>query len=115
MTVQTNGIHTEATKPGRPPLDAAGQLQSITITLTAEDLALLDEVGKGNYSEGVRLAVRTLRAQRAELQRIMARLEADPSNVVPHDELQRRLAVKSEAHLLEEVRTKKAVPHVLAP
>ncbi|MFZ4657089.1 MAG: hypothetical protein ACOYNY_08770 [Caldilineaceae bacterium] len=115
MTIQTNGIYTEAPKPERPPLDATGQPWSITITLTTEDLALLDEVGKGNYSEGVRLAIRTLRTQRAELQRIMARLEADPSSVVTHDELQHRLSAKSEAHLIGEVRTKKAVPHVLAP
>jgi hypothetical protein len=87
MTIQTNGIYTEAPKPERPPLDATGQPWSITITLTTEDLALLDEVGKGNYSEGVRLAIRTLRTRRAELQRIMARLEAAPNSVVLHDEL----------------------------
>lgn len=115
MTIQTNGIHTEDPKSGRPLLDVTSQPRPITITLTAEDLALIDEVGKGNYSEGVRLAIRTLRAQRVELQHIKARLEADPSSVVSHDELQRRLAVKSEAHLLEEVRAKKAASHVLAP
>jgi Arc/MetJ-type ribon-helix-helix transcriptional regulator len=139
MTIQTNGIHTEDPKPGRPSLDVTSQPRPITITLTAEDIALLDEVGQGNYSEGVRLAIRALRTQRAELQRILARLEADPTSVVSHDELQHRLAIKAEAHLfeqvraksdahlleevraksdahlLEEVRAKKAAPHVLAP
>lgn len=103
MTFQTNGVYPKDPKQSSQPGDGAGQTQRITITLTIEDLALLDEVGKGNYSEGVRLAVCTLRAQRAELKRIMACMEADPTSVVSHDELQRRLAET------------KAVPHVLAP
>lgn len=94
MTIQTNGIHTKNPKLGRAPLDATGQPRSISLTLTTEDLALLDEVRKGNHSEGVRLAVRTLRAQRAERQRIMARLKPEPSSVTAHDELQRRLSIK---------------------
>ena len=100
MTIQTNGSHPEEPRPAAPRAEATHQ---ITIAITAADLALLDEVSKGNYSDGIRLALRALRAQRVELKRIKARMEADPTSVVSHDELQRRLAEK------------KAAPYVLAP
>jgi len=116
MTEATNGFHapvdvtggatggaTGESKAGRPLLNGDAPAQRITITITAEDLALLDEVSNGNRSEGVRLALRALRVQRVELKRIKARMEADPASIVSHEELQRRLTEK------------KAALHVLAP
>jgi Arc/MetJ-type ribon-helix-helix transcriptional regulator len=80
--------------------------QRITVVLTPEDIALLDEISHGNPSEGIRLALRAWRREAAarlnEAARIVAEIEADPTRVVAHDELQQRLA------------TKKAARHVMA-
>lgn len=96
MVEATNGVHNEP-KASHPLLSAGEAAQCITITITAEDLALFDEVSNGNRSEGVRLALRALRVQRIELKRIKTRMEADPTSVVSHEKLQRRLAKKKAA------------------
>lgn len=98
MTVQTNGFHDEEPKrssamPAYPSATNAST-QPITVMLTAEEISFLAEVGKDNPSEGVRIALRALRAQQAELKRIIAGMEATPASVVAQDELQRRLAQK---------------------
>ena len=71
------------------------------ITLTEAEAALLDGVAQGNRSEGVRLALRAWRreqkARLAEVARIVAEVEADPSTLVSNDEVLRRLAAKKAA------------------
>ena len=76
--------------------------QRITVALAPADIALLDEISHGNPSEGIRLALRAWRREAAarlnEAARIAAAIEADPTRVVSHDELQQRLATKKAVH-----------------
>ena len=87
-------------KLGRPTLSSAAT-KRITITLTDEDLALLDGVSQGNRSDGVRLALRAWHREQtatlADVARIAAEVEADPSMLVSHEELMRRLSAKKAA------------------
>ena len=72
---------------------------TVTVTLTDEDLTLLEQVGEGSYSEGIRLALRAWRRESAArltvAVRIATEIQTDPASLVSHEELQRRLAEKN--------------------
>lgn len=90
---------------GRRPLNGEAKTVRITITLTEDDLALLDSIKHGGErtieqkrSAGVRWALRAFRREQkallAEVQRSKAEIEADPSLIVTEEELEREIAAK---------------------
>lgn len=93
---------------GRKPLNGKAKTVRITVTLTEDDLALLDDlspyvantegVRERNRSEGVRWALRALQQENktllTEVQRIKAAIAADPTLTVTEEELEREIAAK---------------------
>lgn len=90
---------------GRHPLNGKSKTVRITISLTEDDVAFLDSLKYGgmqtvnqNRSAGVRWALRALhrenKALLSEVRRIQAEIEADPSQIVTEEELERDIAAK---------------------
>lgn len=107
-TTEQNGWGGAGRGQGRKPLNGKSKMVRITVTLSEEDVALLDHLSplmrdeKGvrarSRSEGVRWALRALhretKALMAEANRIEAEAAADPSLIVTEEELERAIAAK---------------------
>lgn len=117
MTTQPNGKRViEAVKPSQATMNGSAAmhegtvssdlhktecLHTVAVILTDEDLTLLEQIGQGSCSEGIRLALRAWRRESAArlsaAVRIAAEIQADPASLVSHEDLQRRLAEKTAA------------------
>lgn len=96
---------------GRKPLNGEAKTMRITVTLTEEDVTLLDRLSPfmlgedgvrvRSRSEGVRWALRALQRENkallAEVAQMKAEIEADPSLTVTDEELERDIAAKMAA------------------
>jgi metal-responsive CopG/Arc/MetJ family transcriptional regulator len=105
---KNNGWGGAGRSQGRKPLNGEAKMMRITVTLAEEDVALLDRLSPfmpgedgvrvRSRSEGVRWALRALQRENetllAEVARMKAEIEADPSLTVTDEELERDIAAK---------------------